>query len=77
MLQTGECKFSIARETLELWKRLQNEGREKEFQQLFWRTEQGTIVTQTLRRRGIKVASVNVEKRPEDSLEYLYIKTKL
>lgn len=76
MLQTGECKFSISRDTKILWEKLKNEGREEDFSQIFWRTQQGIIVTQTMRKRGIKASTVSVEKRPEDRLVYLYIKTK-
>lgn len=76
MLQTGECMFSVSRDIKKLWENLKKEGREAEFSQIFWRTNQGTIVTQTLRRRGLKATSVSIEKRPEDSLEWLYIKTR-
>ena len=76
MLQTGECKFSITRETGKLWETLKSQGHEEEFQQLFWRTQQGALVTQTLRRREIRVSTVSIEKRPGDGQEFLYIKTR-
>lgn len=76
MLQTGECMFSLTRETKELLEKLKQEGKEKEFSQRFWRTQQGRFVSHTLRKNGMAVVATTVEKRPGDLQENIYFKVR-
>ena len=72
----NECKFSVSREVRMLWEKLERENRTKDFSQEFWRTYQGAVVQSRLRLRKLQVIGVSMEKRPGDSFEFVYVKTK-
>ena len=76
MLRANESKFSLSLEVRQLWERLQMQGRTEEFETEFWKTIQGIMDEQTLKRRNQVAVKVTIEQRPDDDMQYVYIETR-
>lgn len=76
MLRANESKFSLSLEVRQLWERLQMQGRTGEFETEFWKTIQGIMDEQALKRRNQVAVKVTIEQRPDDNMQHVYIETR-